>query len=88
MLLSTLIRSNYPSLELIFMVPKVFEPLKFDCNVFSETGGICISPRPSAPGAEITPAMPMRPFFGIDPVLVDSKTVSKTSPYVLNYWDT
>ena len=29
-LLSTLIGSNYPSLELIFMVQKVFEPLKFD----------------------------------------------------------
>ena len=28
---STLNGSNYPSLELIFMVPKVFEPLKFDC---------------------------------------------------------
>ena len=32
-LLSTLIGSNYPCLELIFMVPKVFEPLKFDCLV-------------------------------------------------------
>ena len=31
-LLSTLIGSNYPCLELIFMVPKVFEPLKFNCN--------------------------------------------------------
>ena len=30
-LLSTLIGSNYPYLELIFMAPKVFEPLKFDC---------------------------------------------------------
>ena len=29
---STLIGSNYPCLELILMVPKVFEPLKFDCN--------------------------------------------------------
>ena len=29
-LLSTLNGSNYPCLELIFMVPKVFEPLKFD----------------------------------------------------------
>ena len=28
---STLIGSNYPCLELIFMVPKVFERLKFDC---------------------------------------------------------
>ena len=31
-LLSTLICSNYSCLELIFMVPKVFEPLKFDCT--------------------------------------------------------
>ena len=30
-LLLTLIGSNYPCLELIFMVSKVFEPLKFDC---------------------------------------------------------
>ena len=30
-LLSALIGSNYPRLELIFMVSKVFEPLKFDC---------------------------------------------------------
>ena len=29
-LLSTLTGSNYTCLELIFMVPKVFEPLKFD----------------------------------------------------------
>ena len=32
-LLSTLISSNYPCLELIFMVLKVFEPLKFDCSI-------------------------------------------------------
>ena len=31
-LLSTLTGSNYPCLELIFMVPKVFESLKFDCT--------------------------------------------------------
>ncbi|XP_076441551.1 acetyl-coenzyme A synthetase 2-like, mitochondrial isoform X2 [Babylonia areolata] len=37
----------------------------------TETGGICITPRPSSPGAEIIPGMPMRPFFGIDPVLMD-----------------
>ena len=29
--LVTLISSNYPCLEHIFMVPKVFEPLKFYC---------------------------------------------------------
>ena len=32
-LLSTLIGSNYPCLELIFMVPTVFEPLQFDCRM-------------------------------------------------------
>jgi acetyl-CoA synthetase len=39
----------------------------------SETGGIMITPRPSNYGAEIIPAMPMRPFYGIDPALVNEK---------------
>ena len=30
-LLSTLISSNHSCLQLIFMIPKVFEPLQFDC---------------------------------------------------------
>uniref|UniRef100_A0A8C3MVX6 Acetyl-coenzyme A synthetase n=1 Tax=Geospiza parvula TaxID=87175 RepID=A0A8C3MVX6_GEOPR len=37
----------------------------------TETGGICIAPRPSEEEAEIVPAMAMRPFFGIVPVLMD-----------------
>uniref|UniRef100_A0A8D0H8L3 Acetyl-coenzyme A synthetase n=1 Tax=Sphenodon punctatus TaxID=8508 RepID=A0A8D0H8L3_SPHPU len=37
----------------------------------TETGGICIAPRPSEDGAKIIPAMAMRPFFGITPVLMD-----------------
>ncbi|XP_078005813.1 acetyl-coenzyme A synthetase 2-like, mitochondrial isoform X2 [Phascolarctos cinereus] len=39
----------------------------------TETGGICIAPRPSEEGAEIVPGMPMRPFFGITPILVDEE---------------
>nr|XP_005301635.1 acetyl-coenzyme A synthetase 2-like, mitochondrial isoform X2 [Chrysemys picta bellii] len=39
----------------------------------TETGGICISPRPSSPGDEILPGMAMRPFFGISPALLDEK---------------
>ena len=35
-LLSTLIGSNCPCLELILMVPKVLEPLKFDCILSAE----------------------------------------------------
>lgn len=38
-----------------------------------ETGGICISPKPSDPDAEIVPGMAMRPFFGINPVLMDTE---------------
>ena len=34
-LLSTLTGSNYPCLEQIFMVPKVFEPSKFNCSYMS-----------------------------------------------------
>ncbi|KAG8548323.1 hypothetical protein GDO81_025761 [Engystomops pustulosus] len=37
----------------------------------TETGGICISPRPSEPDGEIIPAMAMRPFFGIRPTLLN-----------------
>ncbi|XP_028677085.1 acetyl-coenzyme A synthetase 2-like, mitochondrial [Erpetoichthys calabaricus] len=39
----------------------------------TETGGICISPWPAPPNAEILPAMAMRPFFGIQPVLLDDE---------------
>ena len=36
----------------------------------TETGGIAITPRPSQLNAEIVPAAPMRPFFGIQPAIV------------------
>ena len=35
---STLTGLNYPCLELIFMVPKVFELLEFDCMMDSLSG--------------------------------------------------
>ncbi|KAG7215249.1 hypothetical protein INR49_022659 [Caranx melampygus] len=38
----------------------------------TETGGVCIAPRPAEDGAPIT-AMAMRPFFGIQPVLMGEK---------------
>lgn len=48
-------------------------PLVFLSVLPAETGGICISPRPSEEGAEILPCMAMRPLFGIVPVLMDEK---------------
>ncbi|XP_030643306.1 acetyl-coenzyme A synthetase 2-like, mitochondrial [Chanos chanos] len=39
----------------------------------TETGGVCIAPRPAEEGAEIRPAMAMRPFFGIQPALLGEK---------------
>ncbi len=37
----------------------------------TETGCVCLSPRPSAPNDEVLPAMPMRPFYGIKPKLIN-----------------
>ena len=42
----------------------------------TETGGICISPRPSEEGAEIVRGKAMRPMFGIQPALVDEKVLN------------
>jgi len=39
----------------------------------TETGGVAISPRPSAPGAPLAPGKPQRPMFGMNPVLMDDK---------------
>lgn len=36
-----------------------------------ETGGITISPRPGPDDSPPKPGFPTRPFFGIEPVLVD-----------------
>ncbi|CAL4066449.1 unnamed protein product, partial [Meganyctiphanes norvegica] len=41
----------------------------------TETGGIMLSPRPSAPEALIKPAKPMRPMFGVAPILKDANNV-------------
>uniref|UniRef100_A0A671QDW2 Acetyl-coenzyme A synthetase n=1 Tax=Sinocyclocheilus anshuiensis TaxID=1608454 RepID=A0A671QDW2_9TELE len=41
----------------------------------TETGGVCIAPLPAEPGAEIRPAMAMRPFFGIQPALLGEKGI-------------
>ncbi|XP_077443021.1 acetyl-coenzyme A synthetase 2-like, mitochondrial [Stigmatopora argus] len=39
----------------------------------TETGGICIAPRPSEADAQIIPGMAMRPFLGIKPALMDAE---------------
>ena len=38
----------------------------------TETGGVAIAPRPSAPGAPLRPGKPQRPMFGMNPVILDS----------------
>uniref|UniRef100_A0A8C5B7E3 Propionate--CoA ligase n=1 Tax=Gadus morhua TaxID=8049 RepID=A0A8C5B7E3_GADMO len=39
----------------------------------TETGGVCIAPHPAEDGAPIVPAMAMRPFYGVEPVLLGDK---------------
>jgi acetyl-CoA synthetase len=41
----------------------------------TETGAAAISPRPSEIGEKIVPGRPMKPLFGIQPVLMDEKVV-------------
>uniref|UniRef100_A0A673BY40 Acetyl-coenzyme A synthetase n=1 Tax=Sphaeramia orbicularis TaxID=375764 RepID=A0A673BY40_9TELE len=48
----------------------------------TETGGICIAPRPAEEGAPIIPVMAMRPFYGIEPVLMGDKGVPVSGPSV------
>uniref|UniRef100_A0A665X4Q5 Acetyl-coenzyme A synthetase n=1 Tax=Echeneis naucrates TaxID=173247 RepID=A0A665X4Q5_ECHNA len=48
----------------------------------TETGGICIAPHPLEEGAPIIPAMAMRPFFGIQPVLMGEKGETLTGDSV------
>ncbi|MEQ2176617.1 hypothetical protein GOODEAATRI_029830, partial [Goodea atripinnis] len=47
----------------------------------TETGGVCIAPHPADHGAPIIPAMAMRPFFGIQPVLMGEKVRSYMQQY-------
>uniref|UniRef100_A0A8C8HBT8 Acetyl-coenzyme A synthetase n=1 Tax=Oncorhynchus tshawytscha TaxID=74940 RepID=A0A8C8HBT8_ONCTS len=51
----------------------------------TETGGICIAPRPSDPEAEIVPGMAMRPFYGIKPALLDTEVVTGDGVLALCY---
>ncbi|KAG7266210.1 hypothetical protein CRUP_026932, partial [Coryphaenoides rupestris] len=43
----------------------------------TETGGICIAPHPAEEGAPILPAMAMRPFYGVEPVLLGDKITGR-----------
>ena len=43
---------------------------QFFTFTFAETGGIAITPLPQS---EKKPGFVMRPFFGVEPVLVDDK---------------
>ena len=44
----------------------------------TETGGIVISPQPGPPDGKLKPGCPMRPFFGVEPVLTNEKVHDAT----------
>ena len=68
--LSTLIGSNYPCLELIYMVPKVFEPLKFDCISFHIITGVTIM--------EEVCYIWQQPFYLLEDLVLYNKALSLT----------
>ena len=59
----------------------MFSFLTFECTI-AETGGIAITPLPQS---ERKPGFIMKPFFGVEPVLMDDnvsvKSVTKTDSY-------
>jgi acetyl-CoA synthetase len=57
--------------------------MKVDTWWQTETGGVAISPRPSEIGAKIVPGKPMRPMFGINPVLLDENVKMIEVPFKL-----
>ena len=56
---------------LVNCVPIINSMISLFC--LPETGGISIAPRPSPDDSTPKPGFPMRPFFGIQPVLVDDQ---------------
>jgi hypothetical protein len=47
--------------------------LKVSLFICLETGGIFIAPRPSADNSMPKPEFATRPFFGVEPVLLDNE---------------
>lgn len=45
---------------------------------FLEIGGTAIVPQPGPPDGKLKPGCPMRPFFGVEPVLVNEKVLHVT----------
>ena len=56
----TLISSNYPCLEHIYMVPKVFEPSKFYCRYLETMSLREIGPQLKLPINETKGSMPLQ----------------------------
>ena len=44
-------------------------------SVLTETGGIAISPQPGPREGDLKPGYPMRPFFGVEPVLTNEEVM-------------
>ena len=42
----------------------------------AETGGILLSPRPAPDDSPLKPEFPARPFFGVEPVILDDKVTA------------
>lgn len=86
---------KYPRINILKGSSDIFQVHKgilihFYCGLCAETGGICIAPRPAEDDAPILPTMAMRPFFGIQPVLmgetVSCRSQSHTPLTVLSSW--
>ncbi len=64
---------NWPKVISDNYLKRIVSSIPGICRWQTETGGVAISPRPSEKGGQIIPGKPMRPLFGVQPVLLDDK---------------
>lgn len=63
--------------EIVFVFAQMVHLLQYVFFLCAETGGILLSPRPAPDDSPLKPEFPARPFFGVEPVILDDKVTAK-----------
>lgn len=62
--------------EIVFVFAQMVHLLQYVFLLCAETGGILLSPRPAPDDSPLKPEFPARPFFGVEPVILDDKVTA------------
>ena len=61
---------------------RVLNDIHIIISIHTETGGITITPRPGPDNNPPKPGFPTRPFWGLQPAILDEKNEEKEGPNV------